>query len=333
MQAAKLSLQLNKQVSVLLMLPIVVMLLAAEATAGGDSPMFYKVARTSAPPVIDGEFSDSCWSGAEWAGDFKQVVTGKDSPEEQTRFAAVYNDECVYFAVECRDSQARKIIMKQRSHDGAVWEDDDVEIFFDINLDRTSYRHFAVNPAGSAYDSSSMEGPAWNPEWRRKASVTDNGWSVEIAVPFGSLGLSTPVEGEAWGVNICRTRRSGRFEYSIWSPTLGGFHDPQHFGSFIFGSYKAWVLNNFLPCWNKITGEMPGILSSAYLSAGMKKELAAGQAEIAESIAGSLPALDRKGDLAGLEFADFYLAPERCRKLEDKICDAQINDLLQKGIR
>jgi hypothetical protein len=329
----KLYLLSNKQASALFILTLGVILLSSKAAAEINTPVFYKVAGTNNPPSIDGVFSDSCWSNAEWITGFKRLPSGSGSPEEQTRFAALYDDKYIYLAVECHESQVQKLIMKHRPHDGAVWEDDDVEIFLDINLDRTSYYHFAINPVGAVYDSSSIEGAVWNPMWQKKAVITNNGWSIELAIPFRSLGLSVPNEGEIWGVNICRTRRGGKFEYSVWSPTYTGFHDPQHFGSFVFNNYKAWVLQNFLPCWEKITKEMPGILSSAHLSAEKRKELAAKQQEIFKSIMGSLPALDRQGDLTTAEFAKLYTAPKRCQELEEKICDIKICDLLQKGIR
>jgi len=65
----------------------------------------YEVNRVSGdPPVIDGEYSDEEWQGAEWTGDFyatrhsfNDAALWGQVIEPEYRWKALYDDECFYF--------------------------------------------------------------------------------------------------------------------------------------------------------------------------------------------------------------------------------------------
>jgi hypothetical protein len=61
-------------------------------------------------------------------------------------------------------------------------------------------------------------------------------WSVEIALPFASIG-GKPKKDAEWRANFYRIERSGEAEYSAWSPTMkdpADFHVPERFGRLVF---------------------------------------------------------------------------------------------------
>ena len=66
----------------------------------------------------------------------------------------------------------------------------------------------------------------------------DRGWTVELAIPFRSLGRCTPEPGEEWRGNLYRIDRfPPPMEFQAWSPTLrdpANFHVPAHFGTILF---------------------------------------------------------------------------------------------------
>ena len=56
-----------------------------------------------------------------------------------------------------------------------------------------------------------------------------------MAIPWADL-KAKPVDGAVWAINFNRglPARGQLREYSGWSITFAGFHDPEHFGKMIF---------------------------------------------------------------------------------------------------
>ena len=68
----------------------------------------------------------------------------------------------------------------------------------------------------------------------------DEGWSVEVVIPFAALavrGGRSPEAGEEWLINFNRLERSPTEEYISWSPTYkdpADFHFTPRFGRIRF---------------------------------------------------------------------------------------------------
>ena len=77
-----------------------------------------------------------------------------------------------------------------------------------------------VNPLGAQFDSRNGE-PAWNGVWQVVAKPYPMGWAAEIAIPFRTLGVRTPI-GESWALDFTRTRRNVKNEKSVWAYTGRG---------------------------------------------------------------------------------------------------------------
>ena len=118
------------------------------------------------------------------------------------------------------------------AHDGAVWNDDCVELFLQA-ADWKEYAHFIVNSLGTQYDEMGRGGRDWNPEWTAKAERKVYDWTVDIEIPYASLGV-TPAEGDVWKFNVCRCRKAVA-ELSSWSPSPScSFHDVASFGRMVY---------------------------------------------------------------------------------------------------
>ena len=57
-------------------------------------------------------------------------------------------------------------------------------------------------------------------------------WSLEVAIPWADLG-ATPRPGKIVGFNVCRDRNIGEKEWTNWSRTKSGFHDPFRFADLV----------------------------------------------------------------------------------------------------
>ena len=93
-------------------------------------------------------------------------------------------------------------------------------VLLDTFLDRRSAFFFQTNPLGGIRDAlvlnESTTNYDWNTVWDVKSRRTDDGWTVEMAVPFKSLRYA-PGSEQVWGFNVMRVVRSIN-EQSLLSP-------------------------------------------------------------------------------------------------------------------
>ncbi|MCD4824587.1 MAG: hypothetical protein K8S55_08260 [Phycisphaerae bacterium] len=202
--------------------------------AGKDSQEKYLcISKTARPPVINGKLGKDEWAGSAKISGFV-LKGGIGAPTQQTEVFITYDDKTFYFAARCLESSMDKIRTRVKEHNGAVYNDDNIELFIDTNYDRYSYRQFVLNSIATQWSDDISKKGAWS----AAAKERDDCWVVEMAIPFTQLGM-TPEKGLVCGLNICRIRWGNRKpELSCWSPTYGGFHSPGHFGCMVFGSFQ-----------------------------------------------------------------------------------------------
>ncbi|NNE56403.1 MAG: hypothetical protein HKN32_10310, partial [Flavobacteriales bacterium] len=86
---------------------------------------------------------------------------------------------------------------------------------------------FITTPAGVQFDaliSTFGEDSNWNAVWQCETSITDEGWFVEMKIPYSAIRFPSKPE-QTWDVNAFRTIRRLR-EQSFWNfvdPELPGF--------------------------------------------------------------------------------------------------------------
>jgi len=192
------------------------------------------VPSTSAPPRIDGDLSDPPWQKAVRLA-FRENARGGPPDAGSTAFVC-YDDRNLYVAVECLEPQMEKVVATHTDpDDGDLWHDDCVEIFLSPRPATSIYYHFLINPLGVLADVAYGRQGVGSSEttWDSGATVAarrgPDHWTVELALPFRSVGGATPPRGRTWRANFNRERRPVS-ELSAWSPTGGFFHRPAHFG-------------------------------------------------------------------------------------------------------
>jgi len=225
------------------------------------------------PPEIDGLLRESCWEEAAAATDFTLIGDGEGPAEMQTSFSVLFDRTNLYFGIRCEEERMNDLKRDCVDHDGSVYADDCVEIFIDANIDRQSYFHFSVNSSAVKADEK-MRNSDWNPSWQTAAKENEKSWTVEIAIPFGELGI----EGATGGLlrfNVCRARTPVALEYSCWSNTGGSFHAPGRFGWLTLGTYADTIKHNFIPAIERITEEYEKLLAdSGEAGMGLRRQLA-----------------------------------------------------------
>jgi len=191
----------------------------------------YMAEKTRTPLRIDGKLDEPAWKKAPAAGGF----TFYDRPVKvtpQTFLKVTYDDKNLYFGIRCDEPLMKKVHPMAQARDAhAVFGGETIEFFIDPKHDHGNYYQLAVNAAASMYDSR-REDKSWNCGMRAAAHLETDAWFLELAVPWKDLDIA-PTPGRIIGFNVCRDRQVGGKQWTNWSQTRGGFHDPIHFAHLI----------------------------------------------------------------------------------------------------
>ena len=188
---------------------------------GAGAPTF-SIPRIEAEASIDGRLDEPAWAQATRLGGFSQYqpVDGRPA-EEKTEVLVWYSPSAIHFGILASDANPGSIRATIADRDN-LSNDDTVKIFLDTFNDRRRAFFFGVNPLGAQEDGVQTEG-AFNAgsamgggnfqggtldrspdyKWDSKGMITDQGYTVEIRIPFKSLRY--PGNGpQSWGINIQR---------------------------------------------------------------------------------------------------------------------------------
>lgn len=222
---------------------LAVMVVPACMTAGADEPVVdatkvrtITAARVQALPVIDGKLDDACWKKAQAVTNFLSIDSDRLA-SYQTIGYICYDDSHIYIAMKCLLPKGVRPAVEEGSplkkpHDKYCFGDDIVEIMIDPGRTLIDYYQLVVSAYGSTFDALRRYGGAqvdvnWNGDWLSAAHIGDGYWSMEMAVPFHSLGITTSI-GSSWGINLCRAAWKPKIEHSTIS-AMGTYHNMEHF--------------------------------------------------------------------------------------------------------
>ena len=206
----------------------VVLAVIATPSQAGETPVV-QATRTPTPPNIDGHLDDPVWDQAPTIADFFQrdPVEGAP-PTEQTQVRILFDDDHLYFALRCFDSEADRLVANQMRRDAELDENDNIQIILDPYNDRRSGFYFSTNPLGARQDmlltdEGRTRNQAWDSVWQSRTHIDSLGWSAEVAIPFDQVRY--PDSDQAvWGINIGRAiRRKNEEVFLVPPPQSYGF--------------------------------------------------------------------------------------------------------------
>ncbi len=159
-------------------------------------------------PELDGHIvDDPVWQDLPVGQGYRDLRTGLASAK-QTAFRVGYTSEAMFIGIVCEEPAPDE--MRADMADGERFRGEDSLTLFLATNDETMLV-FAVNAIGSRTGSRTLK------MWQAVAYIGEDSWSAEIMLPWEVLG-TFPAEGEAWGLNICRSIASQRIkEYSTWA--------------------------------------------------------------------------------------------------------------------
>ena len=204
-------------------------------------------ARCETPPVIDGRLDEAAWKQAPVSTPFYNISGAPRPATQQTEARLLFDDRALYLGFVCHEDRMNDLKTSCTRHDDAVWEDDCIEVFIDALRSRTNYDHFVVSVPGVRFEervAGGVKNSEWNGEWTAAAQKGEKGWSVEVAIPFATLGIGRPARrlGARLGINLAREETPHK-EVSAWALTFGSFHQPAMFGELLLGEQPevAWI--------------------------------------------------------------------------------------------
>ncbi len=168
----------------------------------------YQTYKIENPPKIDGVLDDAVWARSDLQGDFVMVEPGDGDPidpSHDTRIQIVYDDEAIYIAGILYEEHPEKILKQFTQRDNL----NQSEFFLvDINTydDGENQTRFIVTAAGTQADArmtGNNEDYGYNVVWDSAISSDEDGWYVEIKIPYSALRFPD-TENQLWGIQFAR---------------------------------------------------------------------------------------------------------------------------------
>ena len=244
------------------------------------APRHYVAYRAASRIHVDGKLDEPAWAAAAWSEPFVDIEGGsRPRPRFRTRAKMLWDDESFYLAAEMEEPDVWGTLTER---DAVIFHDNDFEIFIDPDGDTHAYYELEVNALGTPWDLLLIKpyrdgGPAihaWDIAGLQigvdvhgtlnRPGDRDEGWSVEIAMPWKILkeaapGQKPPKPGDRWRVNFSRVEwqvdvTDGRYtkrlkpgtteplpeDNWVWSPQGAiDMHMPERWGYVQFSSARG----------------------------------------------------------------------------------------------
>ena len=178
--------------------------------------------------VIDGRLDELDWTTAPAASDFLQSEPSTGQPAtERTEVRVLFDAERLYIGAYLHDGEPSRVVVNDIKKDFNEEQQDDFEVLLDTFHDRTNGYVFITNADGARADRQvANEGreinASWDGVWEVRTRRVDDGWVVEMAIPFRTLRFDFAAARD-WGINFSRRIRR-KNEVDFWSPVPRAFN-------------------------------------------------------------------------------------------------------------
>ncbi|NLO67380.1 MAG: carbohydrate binding family 9 domain-containing protein [Bacteroidales bacterium] len=185
--------------------------------------------RTTQRIKIDGNLGEAAWSQTPEATDFITYSPKMGDPATQPSVVKViYDNQAIYIGAVLYDAAPDSILREYTKRDNiSNGNTDRFRITLNPYNDGQNLYHFELSAANvqADYKKSAQSGMdsdwdsgdfSWNAVWTSAVKITDEGWIVEIEIPYSAIRFPKQ-EVQVWGINFQRTVRRSR-EITVWNP-------------------------------------------------------------------------------------------------------------------
>ena len=185
-----------------------------------------RVLPRSAQVSIDGRLDEAVWQDIQPITRFIQAEPNAGAPaSEATEVRIFYDEDRLYIGAELYDRDPSGIIVRsiERDSPGILFEEmDALGISLDTFLDRRSSFLFFINAMGGlkdgqGFDNGRSRDYGWDAIVDLKTTIHENGWTLEMSIPWKTLRFDPTLPDQEWGLNLMRRVRR-RNEVSYWAP-------------------------------------------------------------------------------------------------------------------
>ena len=189
----------------------------AEETSSYQLPVF-NVSRAMGSITIDGHLDDVGWQSTNVINNFLEVMPGENIPPiVRTEAFVTYDNKNFYVAIKCYDDP--KNIRAQISKRDRIYNDDYAGFYIDTYGDANRAVEFQVNALGIQGDSQTVgtnEDQSFDMIFSSAGIITEEGYQVEVAVPFSSLRFPDKEE-QTWRFSVFRSLPRNDFKRKMAS--------------------------------------------------------------------------------------------------------------------
>jgi hypothetical protein len=167
-----------------------------------------RAVRLTEPLRLDGRLDEESYKTVPPIDGFLQQVPQEGAPAtEPTEMWVFFDDEYVYVAARCLDSQPERITANELRRDSnAIFQNDNFGVVLDTFFDQRNGYYFQTNALGALRDAAVNESgnnSNWNTVWDVRTARFERGYTVEMAIPFKSLRYRG-AGPQTWGINARR---------------------------------------------------------------------------------------------------------------------------------
>ncbi|WP_026838630.1 DUF5916 domain-containing protein [Gillisia sp. JM1] len=201
-------------------LSIIMLSICISATAQ-ETKKQLQIKRAEEAPKIDGVLNDPVWADAQEAVDFIQFrpdMGVKENLENRTVVKMAFDNTALYISAHLYDDPTK--ISKQLSSRDNFGNADFFGFIVNPNNDAQNDTEFFVFASGTQADAISNpsvgEDFGWNSVWSSAVEIVDDGWIVEMKIPYRCLRFDNN-NIETWGIQFHRSFRRDETQYT-WNP-------------------------------------------------------------------------------------------------------------------
>ncbi len=195
-------------------------LASGQVKASQNERITYSIPRITTAPKIDGEIVANEWQSAKTVQLAFEVNPGENLPAPVKTTAYMMEDgEYLYFAFKAEDPHPEEILAFLRDRD-RIFQDDFVGVVLDTFNDERKGFEFFVNALGAQGDltiddTQNREDSSWDATWESMGKVNDQGYIVEMAIPYRALRFPADLSEQTWGIRFLRIHpRQSRAVYA-----------------------------------------------------------------------------------------------------------------------
>ncbi|NNK72232.1 MAG: carbohydrate binding family 9 domain-containing protein, partial [Flavobacteriaceae bacterium] len=190
-------------------------------SANAQGKKSLNINKTSDAPKIDGILDDQAWEMAESATDFIQFRPEMGvtlSAEQRTTVKMTYDDDAIYIGAFLKDDPEK--IQRQFTTRDNFGNSDFFGVVLNPNNDAQNDTEFFVFSSGTQADAVASpdngEDFGWNAVWDSQVKIVEDGWVIEMKIPYAALRFSNE-KVQTWGIQFHRRFRLDNSQYS-WNP-------------------------------------------------------------------------------------------------------------------